>query len=440
MTGHRVAEMALASVLVMGAAGAVTTGGIAAATPRSTALPGSLDTSFGTGGTVLTDLTSLGLSPVALNAVVQPNGDIVVSGAFGLARYLPAGQLDKSFGSGGIAAAFGGLTGIQGTGVAIQPDGKIILAGSKTDPAASPASASELAVTRYNANGTPDTSFGTGGVVGTEVFTPPVGGTSAAALAVLVQPDGKILVGGGAGTFIPVKTRVSEGFVARYTAAGSLDTSFGTGGEAALTAIPQVAGLGLDAAGDIYALPSSLQAQPAEAELSPAGTLDATVAASPLAAVSAGSIVAALVPSGGQFVTAVEVPLNRRDTISDIAVDRFTAAGTLSVASPDFNFAGAAGSFRDFPGAVALASNGDVIVGGDHASSTGNPVFGLAAVSPAGTLDTSFGNGGTVTTTLQGDDGIAALASQPDGKIVAVGVSIAASTGHAFLALARYNG
>jgi uncharacterized delta-60 repeat protein len=419
-------------------AGAVTAGGIAAA--ASTALPGSLDTSFGTGGTVVTDLTSLGLSPVALNAIVAPNGDIVVSGAFGLARYLPTGQLDRSFGSGGIAAAAGGLTGIQSTGVAIQPDGKIILAGSKTDPAASPASASEIAVTRYNANGTPDTGFGTGGVVGTEVFTPPVGGTSAAALAVLVQPDGKILVGGGAETFVPVRTPVSEGFVARYNPAGSLDTSFGTGGETVLTAMPQVVGLGLDAAGDIFALPSSLQGQPAEAELSPAGTRDGMVAATALATVSAGGFGAALVPAGGQFVTSVEVPLNRHDTMSDIAVDRYTAAGTLAVASPDFNFVGTAGSFRDSPGAVAVAANGDVIVGGDHAGSTGNPVFGLAAVSPNGTLDPSFGNGGTVTTTLQGDDGIAALASQPDGKIVAVGVSINTSTGHAFLALARYTG
>src|SRR6476660_3239007 len=61
--------------------------------------PGSLDPTFGTGGTVLTDLR--GGARVPSDAVLQPNGDIVISGGFGVARYLPTGKLDTTFGSGG---------------------------------------------------------------------------------------------------------------------------------------------------------------------------------------------------------------------------------------------------------------------------------------------------------------------------------------------------
>jgi hypothetical protein len=67
-------------------------------------------------------------------------------------------------------------------------------------------------------------------------------------------------------------------------------------------------------------------------------------------------------------------------------------------------------------------------------------VFGLARVNANGTLDASFGAGGTLTTSFNGDDGAGAVLVQPDGKIVAVGFSENNSTGEVFIALARYNG
>ena len=67
-------------------------------------------------------------------------------------------------------------------------------------------------------------------------------------------------------------------------------------------------------------------------------------------------------------------------------------------------------------------------------------VFGLARVNPDGTLDSAFGSGGTLTTTFNGDEGVGALVVQPDGKIIAVGFSENNTTGHVFIALARYNG
>ena len=67
-------------------------------------------------------------------------------------------------------------------------------------------------------------------------------------------------------------------------------------------------------------------------------------------------------------------------------------------------------------------------------------MFGLARVSPDGTLDAGFGVGGTLTTTFNGSEGVAAVLVQPDGKIVAAGTSQNSTTGHVFIALARYNG
>jgi hypothetical protein len=77
-------------------------------------------------------------------------------------------------------------------------------------------------------------------------------------------------------------------------------------------------------------------------------------------------------------------------------------------------------------------------VAGSHFLATS--VFGLARVKQDGTLDASFGTGGVLTTSFNGDDGASALLIQPDGKIVAVGFSENNATGHVFIALARYNG
>jgi hypothetical protein len=111
----------LAAVLTLGlpiVVTAVSAGSAAAATT-----PGSLDPAFGNGGKVL---TNLGVPGVPSDAVLQSNGDFVISGSFGLARYLPSWRLDLTFGSGGLAQT--GFTdfGFGPTGVAIQPDGKIV--------------------------------------------------------------------------------------------------------------------------------------------------------------------------------------------------------------------------------------------------------------------------------------------------------------------------
>ncbi len=95
------------------------------------------------------------------DAVLQSNGDIVVSGSFGIVRYLPSGQLDQTFGSGGLAQT--GFTdfGFGPTGVAVQPDGKIVWVGDTTTQVTG-GDITDFAIARFNANGTLDSSFGNG--------------------------------------------------------------------------------------------------------------------------------------------------------------------------------------------------------------------------------------------------------------------------------------
>ena len=417
--GTAAATVRTAPAAVGRSAGAILVNAQAAAAST----PGSLDPTFGNGGKVLTDL-GVGAG-VPSDAVLQPNGDIVISGGFGVARYLPTGKLDTTFGSGGLAST-GFAGGESGTGVALQPDGKIIWVGSQGNPSFPAGGTFSFAVARFTANGTLDTSFGTGGQASVEFFDPPMQGAQEFARAVLVQPDGKILVAGSARQgqirFAPI-----QGALARFNANGTLDTSFGTGGKI-LSSSGGITALGLDAAGNIFTLPT-------RAEFSPTGQADTGVTPAAITASSHGGS-SIFLPSG-QFVQANTIGVAKHDV--DVQVQRFNADGSIASASPAFDYSGAAGLDQaiDSAGAVAVQANGQAVAGGAHFLST-SP-FGLARVNPDGTLDAGFGSGGVLTTTFNGDEAVGAVVIQPDGKIIAAGFSENNTTGHVFIALARYN-
>jgi uncharacterized delta-60 repeat protein len=146
-------------------------------------------------------------------------------------------------------------------------------------------------VARFTSNGTLDTGFGTGGRAGTEFFSPPLQGAQEFAAAVLVQPDGKILVAGsarrGQNRFAPI-----QGAIARHNPDGRLDSGFGTGGKVLSgTGNGPFTALGLDPAGGIFVLP-------ALAEFSPSGQADASVTPAAITASSHGGA-GAFLPSGG---------------------------------------------------------------------------------------------------------------------------------------------
>jgi uncharacterized delta-60 repeat protein len=191
---------------------------------------GALDTTFGSGGTVTTPIGSLDADAAAL--AVQVDGKIVVAGLAGnavtnvwdvaLLRYNTNGALDLPFGGSntGMVITDIGSSSNYANAVALQADGKIVVAGNAF---ANPfANTSDIAVLRYNANGTLDTTgFGSpNGYVTTNI------GAFDNGFAVAVQPlDGKIVVAGNADAGMGDRLALL-----RYTSNGSLDPGFGTGG------------------------------------------------------------------------------------------------------------------------------------------------------------------------------------------------------------------
>ena len=184
-----------------------------------------LDPTFGKDGKVRTDFLG-GSSDFASGLAIQFDGKIVavgsVDGQFGLARYTTNGSLDPAFGSQGkVTTTFNAFD--IATAVALQRDGKIVVAGTAFNP--DPTGPSDFAVARYNANGSLDATFGVGGKVTTD-FT----NASAEAKAIAIQADGKIVVVGQAIT--DRDNQLADMAIARYNRNGALDLSFDGDGKA----------------------------------------------------------------------------------------------------------------------------------------------------------------------------------------------------------------
>jgi len=179
------------------------------------AAPGDLDPSFDADGKVLTDFRPRSRSHETASAVVvQPDGKVAAAGrpGFLLARYHPDGSLDRSFGRGGRVETGFGVSSVNA--LALQPDAKLVAAGRA---GAGDGTSSDFALVRYDSNGRLDTSFDGGGRVLTTF------GAFASANALVVQPDGKLVAAGRAGA----SDGSSGDFaLARYHLDGSLDTSF----------------------------------------------------------------------------------------------------------------------------------------------------------------------------------------------------------------------
>src|SRR5499427_1766365 len=359
--------------------------------------PGTLDSTFGTGGKVTTDF---GGSSAARTVAVQANGQTLAAGVtvvngitdFALARYNSDGTLDASFGTGGIVTTafdFPGNFDRVSTFIR-QPDGKFVAVGSTVgNPFAN------FALARFNADGTLDTSFGTGGIVTTGF------GVSAEATAAVVQADGKIVTAGYA------NLDGGESFaLARYNSNGTLDASFGTGGKV---------GTAFNSGSVSYTQAFSVAVQPD------------------------GRIVAAgYTEIGACLFNGLELPC------FDFALARYNSNGTL-----DASFGTGGRVTTDFGGpydqaeSVAVQPDGRIVVAGAAARLTNTGFdFALARYNSNGTLDTNFGAGGKVFTDFAGDNDTpsepSALALQSDGKIIVVGQTLVGGFNN--FALARYNG
>lgn len=265
---------------------------------------------------------------------------------------LAAGMIDTGFGSSGhVTTDFGGNDLISApAGIAIQADGKIVAAGQGS-------AGLDFLVARYGADGSLDPSFNGTGTVATNLV-----GTDRG-YAVAIQPDGKILVGGRAG---------SKPAIVRYNDDGTLDTSFGSGGISVLNAVSSNQG-------DKF--------------------LDLAI------------------QSDGMIVGAVN-----GDFSNQLTVVRLTSGGGLD---PGFSGDGIAdidfqASATEFAHAVKIQADGKIVVVGrvTHSPTDGSPDIALARLTSAGALDTGFGSGGKVQTALGATEGANDVAFQSDGKIV----------------------
>ena len=148
-----------------------------------------------------------------------------------MTRYTPAGKLDTSFGQGGtVLTAIGPGSLSRANAIAIQPDGKLVAAGDDDG-------FGDFVVVRYTPDGSLDPSFGSGGVVVTDFGERAgcsCGSSDESASAVVVQPDGKIVVAGGSDKGGKGAVRsgnpLNDFALVRYEPNGRLDRSFGNGG------------------------------------------------------------------------------------------------------------------------------------------------------------------------------------------------------------------
>ena len=418
---------------------------------------GTIDQSFGSGGKVITDL---GVTSEGVGVVVQPDGKIVViarSGSYPYAgvvlRYNLDGVLDGSFNSTGIL-----FTAVeQPKDIALTADNKIMIAGTAGNFSAVPG---VIHLARISANGTLDATFGTNGMA-------TAGGTPwPDTNKMLIQPDGKILVS----TRTSVVT-VAKGRLYRFNADGSPDTTFNTTGSVdilhsqaiylaalavqtdgkivigAFASVPQasdtqfallrlnsdgsndttfsggrvfynltadydrVSDMVLQADGKILLAGHEDEVIPIVARFDPVGAMDTTFGTNGIAFLPSGSNASAIALQGSDFVTVGPAAL------TTTFLTRLNGAGTPLSSGLESFVVGKQDTSRD----VALQSDGKIVSVG-LSQLGGGGVVSVSRLHPNGTLDNSFGDGGKVTFT----DGTVfseahAVEIQPDGKILVAG-------------------
>jgi uncharacterized delta-60 repeat protein len=391
---------------------------VVVARPSSTEAP---DPGFGAGGGVVIDFGGFDRA----NAVAQQaDGKILVAGWArpdeipGVYEYADAvvvrlmadGTPDATFGVGGVAILEGGD--YYFNDLAVQPDGKIIAAGTSVINVIS----ADTLVARFNANGTLDTTFASDGV-----FELNLGGRDRAE-AVALQTDGKIVLGGGADNKFAATRLLSD---------GALDVTFDTDGMATIFLT-----LKEDRAYDVAIQPDGKIVLAGTAAYSSFGgehfglvrlladgSLDPTFDGDGKAILDLGiqaSGYGAALQADGKIVIVGEtfVPGDRnaivvRTTGSGALDSTFGSDGVVSV--------GFGKDFEQFDD-VTIQPDGNIVVAGssgDAQTFDGND-FVVGRLLPDGSLDPEFGGGGAIVD-FGGDDRARAVAVQADGKILAAG-------------------
>jgi uncharacterized delta-60 repeat protein len=361
---------------------------------------GAPDAAFAAAGRATADFL-LSSSNLGRAVAAQPDGKVIVGGStwagaghsfdFLLLRYNADGKPDLNFGDAGRVIADVGGRANEINAIALQSDGRIVAAGYVVTPGTAGVGAGadheDFAVLRYNADGSPDATFGAGGLVRLDGFGAgpgPAAGSNERANALVLLNDGRILVVGGPNLGGGVA-------VARLNPDGSPDATFGGGDGMVFTATD----------------PRDF-----------------------------GSAVA-LAPDGKFVATAAAQLFSRPIREGTFTVLRYDAAGNLDPTfggdgvvatrlSPTLNFAEFA-----IARAVAVWPDGRIVAGGTLSNGEGEAFsFGLARYLPDGTLDRSFGGGDGWLRTFFNVDGVSVRSLIPlsNGGVLAAGDFAAATT------------
>lgn len=315
---------------------------------------GILDNSFSGDGKVTTNLSPF---DTARSVLLQPDGKILLCGErysgntnndFAISRYLPDGTLDNSFDGNGIATPIvSGFSDEYSYDALLQPDGKIVMVGT-TAPTTTIGEnvPTDIAVMRLNTDGSLDTTFN-----GSGILIARFNNVNEAATAVVLQPDGKIVIGG----FLNNTIR-NDFLLMRFTAGGLLDTSFGTNG-LVITPInglnSAISSLALQSDGKILA-GGSVTGGSAIVRYNSDGSIDNTFSNSGIASTTM-SISKLMLKPDGKIIAAGT--LNSRITVS-----RFNANGSIDTnfnGTGIFSASGISSSCRGYSSAI---QNDDKIV------------------------------------------------------------------------------
>jgi uncharacterized delta-60 repeat protein len=390
------------------------------------AMPGDLDTGFNGTGKRLFQYGGAGGEDTAQTALIQPGGKILLSGAgmqpadtdldAVVSRLNRDGSTDSSFGGGGTGAVsldFGHA--FVGGAAAFAPDGKIVLTGTTVS-----ATSSTTVAGRLNPDGTPDTSFGPGGI--RELLT-----SGSQESSVAVQSTGKPV--------IVSTTPNGQWAVSRLTTSGIFDATFAGRGQTVIPVAGPPTAIAVDSEDKILVVGSEKQQGLVMwvARLNADGTPDPNFDADGLREIGPGAAGAVAVQPDHRIV----VVGGSADSPGAMEVLRLNPDG-----SPDMSFGNGGTTDINFApgqdagaGAVALQPDGKILAAGDASDD-----FGVARLQPGGALDTTFSFDGKQTVDFDsGLDFDNSVALEPDGGVVLAGAR-AFAEGRSAVTVARLQG
>jgi uncharacterized delta-60 repeat protein len=387
---------------------------------------GDLDPTFG-GGTLVKDIAKA--NDFAFAVAVQADQKVLVAGRadcgatgsnFAVQRYNTDGTLDSSFGNAGTVLTDMGSSFDSAYSIAIQADGKIVVGGETTGAT----TGTDFALVRYNADGSIDTTFGVNGRVDTDFS-----GDTDQLASIAITSDGHVVAAGwsmlnGLPQFAAARYMSTGALDSTFGAGGLSVNEFAAGyGQAKSMAVMSdgsvvVAGIGVDF--------SSFGTDYLAMKLTPAGVLDSNFGSGGFAVVDLGgdseTAYAVAVQSDGKVVLAGE-SYDSNTGRDDFGVARLTNSGLM-----DSSFGANGVAFADFgndfdqASSVAVQLDGKIVVGG-IATVGGKSEFGVARFTSAGVLDSSF-KGGQVTVAIGSEASASAMAIDGQGRVVLSGFAL----------------